>query len=161
MASFAFEEEQIKTKVHFGVWGKIIGYALRRWYFLLIIASFMVLTSFHDSSFVPLLNKAAIDAVGNSLGLPYDQVVIDVKFLFGINFQTDFWGYGALLLGGILIRSISIFVTFFVTNYLEMSIYVAMRQDAFKRVQELSFSYFDKTSEIGRASCRERVFRAV
>ena len=146
MASFAFEEEQIKTKVRFGVWGKIIVYALRRWYFLLIIASFMILTSFHDSSFVPLLNKAAIDAVGNSPGLPFDQVVIDVKFLFGISFQTDFWGYGSLLLGGILLRSISIFVTFFVTNYLEMSIYVAMRQDAFKRVQELSFSYFDKTS---------------
>ncbi len=146
MASFAFEEETIKTKVHFGVWGKIVVYALRRWYFLVVIAIFMLLTSFHDASFVPLLNKAAIDAISTTSSLPYDQVLIDVSFIFGIRFTIGFWGYGLILLIGILIRSLSIFVTFFVTNYLEMSIYVAMRQDAFRRVQELSFSYFDRTS---------------
>ncbi|HAK05454.1 MAG TPA: ABC transporter ATP-binding protein [Firmicutes bacterium] len=146
MASFAFEEEQIKTKVHFGVWGKIIGYALRRWYLLAILAITMLLTSFHDASFVPLLNKAAIEAIRLSQGLPFDAVVIDVQFIFGIRFTVDFWGYGLTLLIGILLRSLCIFITFFATNYLEMSIYVDIRQDGFRRVQELSFSYFDKTS---------------
>ena len=146
MASFAFEEEQIKTKVRFGVWGRIVIYALKRWYLLALLTFFMLLTSFHDASFVPLLNKAAIDAIRLSGGLPFDQVLINVEFIFGIKFTLDFWGYGLTLLIGIIIRSLSIYVTFFATNYLEMSIYVAIRQDAFKRVQELSFSYFDKTS---------------
>ncbi len=146
MASFAFEEETIHTKVRFGAWGKIIGYALRRWYFLVILTLFMLLTSFHDASFVPLLNKAAIEALRTYQGAPFQDVVLHVNFIFGISFQLTFWQYGLTLLIGILIRSVSIFVTFFVTNYLEMSIYVAMRQDAFRRVQELSFSYFDRTS---------------
>ncbi len=146
MASFAFEEEQIKTKVHFGVWGRIIGYAFRRWYLIVLLLGFMLLTSFHDASFVPLLNKAAIEAISAHSGLPFDQVTINVQFIFGIRFSINFWQYGLILLIGILIRSVSIFVTFFTTNYLEMSVYVDIRKDAFKRVQELSFSYFDRTS---------------
>jgi len=146
MASFAFEEESIKTKVRFGVWGKIIGYALRRWYLLVLLTIVMLLTSFHDASFVPLLNKAAIEALSIHSGASLENVILEVNFIFGIHFQLNFWGYGLVLLIGILIRSVCIFVTFFTTNYLEMSVYVNIRQDAFKRVQELSFSYFDRTS---------------
>jgi len=146
MASFAFEEESIKTKVRFGVWGKIIGYALRRWYLLVLLTIVMLLTSFHDASFVPLLNKAAIEALSIHSGASLENVILEVNFILGIHFQLNFWGYGLVLLIGILIRSVCIFVTFFTTNYLEMSVYVNIRQDAFKRVQELSFSYFDRTS---------------
>jgi len=146
MASFAFEEETIKTKVHLGVWGRIIGYALKRWYLLVILVFSMLITSYHDASFVPLLNKAAIEALSTHSGLTYQNIILDVKFIFGIEFQLTFWGYGLTLLIGIILRSISIYVTFFVTNYLEMSVYVNIRKDAFRRVQELSFSYFDRTS---------------
>jgi ATP-binding cassette subfamily B protein len=46
----------------------------------------------------------------------------------------------------ILLRSFSIYWTFYLTNYLDMVIMTSLRRDTFHRVQELSFSYFDKTN---------------
>jgi ATP-binding cassette subfamily B protein len=46
----------------------------------------------------------------------------------------------------ILFRSFSIYWTFYLTNYLDMVIMTSLRRDTFHRVQELSFSYFDKTN---------------
>lgn len=149
MATFAFEEDKI-TKVKFGAWGRLLSYSFKRWYLLLILTVCMLFTSFHDSSWMPLLNKAAIETIESFHGFPSTQnlseIIINVKLIFGIQLAVNYYGYVLLMLGGILLRSVSIFITFFATNYLEMSVYINMRQDAFKRVQQLSFSYFDKTS---------------
>jgi ATP-binding cassette, subfamily B, bacterial len=146
MATFSYEEEKIATKLNLGVWRKIFVYAMQRWYLFIMLIVMMLITSFHDASFIPLLNKAAIEAIGTNIGVPLADVTLNVTLIFGIRFSITFWQYALLLGIGILIRSIAIFFTFFFTNYIEMSIYVKMRQDAFKRVQELSFSYYDKTS---------------
>jgi len=147
MGNFSYEEEKVADKLNFGVWKKILFYALQRWYLLLILMVSMFFTSFHDQSFVPLMNRAAIRAIQNNvLGVGINDIVINVTFYFGIGFKVSFMQYGLILLGGILIRSISIFVTFFLTNYFEMKIMLALRRDSFRRVQELSFSYFDRTS---------------
>jgi len=146
MASFAFEEEKLPTKLNLGVWKKMFRYTLANWPLLIVLALSMLLTTFYDSSFMPLMNAAAIEAIP-SLGMPggVSSMIININLIFGISFSVNFVGYAIIFGAGILIRSISIFVTFFVTNYFDMLINTSLRRDAFRRIQELSFSYFDRT----------------
>ncbi len=148
MASFSFEEEKIAEKLNFTSWGKIGRYALRRSGLLVLMIGLMVLITFHDGSLIPLMNRAVIRAVADLGGsaILISDLSINLELLFGLQFDLSFVQYISVLVGGILIRSIAIYILFFVTNYLEMSIYIAVRQDAFRQVQKLSFSYFDKTS---------------
>jgi ATP-binding cassette, subfamily B, bacterial len=148
MASFSFEEEKIAEKLNFSSWGKIGRYALRRSGLLLLMISLMLVITFHDGSLIPLMNRAVIRAVADLGGsaILISDLSINLELLFGLQFDLSFGQYIGVLVGGILIRSVAIYILFFVTNYLEMSIYIAVRQDAFRQVQKLSFSYFDKTS---------------
>jgi ATP-binding cassette subfamily B protein len=148
MASFSFEEEKIAEKLNFTSWGKIGRYALRRSGLLVLMIGLMLLITFHDGSLIPLMNRAVIRAVADLGGsaILISDLSINLELLFGLQFDLSFVQYISVLVGGILIRSIAIYILFFVTNYLEMSIYIAVRQDAFRQVQKLSFSYFDKTS---------------
>jgi ATP-binding cassette subfamily B protein len=148
MASFSFEEEALADKLNFSSWGRIARYALRRGGLLVLMISLMLIITFHDGSLMPLLNRAVIRSVAALQGsaISIDDLVIQLDLLFGLSFTLNFIQYIGVLVGGILVRSISIYVLFFVTNFLEMSIYIAVRQDAFRQVQKLSFSYFDKTS---------------
>ena len=148
MASFSFEEEKIADKLNFSSWGRIARYAFRRGGLLLLMISLMVIITFHDGSLMPLLNRAVIRSVAALEGsaISIDALTIQLDLLFGLSFTLNFIQYISVLVGGIFVRSIAIYVLFFVTNFLEMSIYIAVRQDAFRQVQKLSFSYFDKTS---------------
>ncbi|NCA96349.1 MAG: ABC transporter ATP-binding protein, partial [Methanomicrobia archaeon] len=125
---------------------KMFRYTLANWPLLIVLALSMLLTTFYDSSFMPLMNAAAIEAIP-SLGMPggVSNMIININLIFGISFSVNFVGYAIIFGAGILIRSISIFVTFFVTNYFDMLINTSLRRDAFRRIQELSFSYFDRT----------------
>lgn len=148
MASFSFEEEALADKLNFSSWGRIAKYAFRRSGLLILMMSLMLLITFHDGSLIPLLNRAVIRSVaaleGNAIAI--EALSIQLDLLFGLSFDLSFTQYIGVLVGGIMVRSIAIYILFFVTNYLEMSIYIAVRQDAFRQVQKLSFSYFDKTS---------------
>lgn len=146
---FAFEEDAVAEKLKTGVWLRIISYAFRYWYLLIGLFLTIIITSLYDSALVPLMNKAAIKALqvnAANLGGNIMDLEIVVSFFFNITFTINFVEYGVILLLAMLVRSFSIFFTFFVTNYLDMKIVLALRRDSFKRVQELSFSYFDKTS---------------
>ncbi len=148
MASFSFEEEALANKLNFSSWFKIGVYATRRLGLLSIMIFLMVLITFHDGSLTPLLTRSmirSIDALNNNI-IDISQLSINVQLLFGIEFTTDFFGYATIIISGILIRAVAVYLLFFTTNYLEMSIYINIRQDAFRQVQKLSFSYFDKTS---------------
>jgi len=152
MASFSFEEEALSKKLNFSSWGKIAKYALKRYVLLFIMLFLMVLITFHDGSFIPLLNRGIIRAltaienqgsIGSNL---LTDLQIDVTLIFGIAFSINYIEYIILIGIGILIRAVAIYLLFFTTNYLEMSVYIHIREDAFAQVQKLSFSYFDKTS---------------
>ena len=152
MASFSFEEEALSKKLNFSSWGKIAKYALKRYVLLFIMLFLMVLITFHDGSFIPLLNRGIIRAltaienqgsIGSNL---LTDLQIDVTLIFGIAFSINYIEYIILIGVGILIRAVAIYLLFFTTNYLEMSVYIHIREDAFAQVQKLSFSYFDKTS---------------
>ncbi|MFA5422039.1 MAG: ABC transporter ATP-binding protein [Bacilli bacterium] len=146
MADFSFEEEKLPTKLNLGVWRKMFRYTLRNWPLLIVLALSMLLTTFYDSSFMPLMNAAAINVISSGeTSANIADMAIKIELIFGIHFNIDFVGYALLFVAGILIRSMSIFVTFFVTNYFDMVINTSLRRDSFRRIQELSFSYFDRT----------------
>ena len=141
------ENPKTKTKLNFKVWIKILKYTFKRWPLLIILLLTILITSFYDVSFIPLMNAAAINTLTELNGnfVPLNELLFQIT-IFGINFPLiNFYGYIIILFVAILLRSIAIFFTFFITNYLEMDIMVSLRRDSFRVVQQLSFSYFDKT----------------
>jgi ATP-binding cassette, subfamily B, bacterial len=152
MASFSFEEEALSKKLNLSSWARIAKYAFQRYWLLLLMLSLMIVITFHDGSFVPLLNRAIIQSLttienqGSLSTNLIEDLSMDVTLIFGIAFTVNYMQYIMLIIAGILIRAVAIYLLFFTTNYLEMSVYINIRQDAFAQVQKLSFSYFDKTS---------------
>jgi len=145
------EEEKLPDKLNPHIWVKIGKYALKKWPLLLVILAMMLITTYYDSSFVPVMNAGAISAVADLASFSASgnimAAVIHVKFITGV-WEADltFAHFMIIEIVMILFRSFSIFWTFYLTNYLDMVIMTSLRRDTFHRVQELSFSYFDKTN---------------
>lgn len=147
MQNDVFKEEEIKSKFNFGVWTKTFKYIFCKWPLLIVLFLSMMFTSFYDASFIPSMNAGLISAFDSGQLSGYNSifdVILNVKIL-GINMSLTFLYYIIFYIIMIVLRSISIFLTFFTMNYFEMIIMTGLRKDAFKRIQELSFSYFDKT----------------
>jgi ATP-binding cassette subfamily B protein len=144
----AIEEEKLPDKFNLGIWLKIGKYALRKWPFLLLIILTMLITTYYDSSFVPTMNQGAIDALSAVTTSTQDlwTMPIPVKMLFGETINFTYLSFVITEAVMIIFRSVAIFVTFFLTNYIDMIIMTDLRRDTFRRVQELSFSYFDHTN---------------
>ena len=121
-----FKEKEFDEKIDFSIWRRLLKFArpYRRDLIAIIIA--MAITAAADIA-LPLLTKYAIDTyiAGNSLqGLPGFMAVYAV--IFGIQ--------GAL-------------VAFFVRKASKVEMYVSydIRKEGFKRLQQLSFSFYDHT----------------
>ncbi len=146
----AFVEESVpNTKLNFGVWVKTFKYLKNLIPYIILFLVCLIFTSFYDSSYVPSSNAALIAAFnenGTLIGGNVDlwNVILKLNIL-GIHFNLTFKDYVILSSSLIIIRSFSIFGQFFLMNYLSMSIMIALRRDAFKKIQELTFSYYDKT----------------
>ena len=140
------EKDDVNRKFSFAVWGGVLKYTLQKWPLLIVLFFALVITTFYDNTFTPLMNKAAIDALSANLGT---TAFLDIMFrieIFGISFpEVNYIGFAVTLFIGIVIRSINIYITFFITNILEMQVLVSLRRDSFNKVQQLSFSYFDRT----------------
>ncbi|MBP5091001.1 MAG: ABC transporter ATP-binding protein [Bacilli bacterium] len=150
MANRSFEEEKLPEKLNFGVWLKIGRYAIRHWKLLLLLLFTMLVTTFYDTSFVPSMNKAAIDITETLANVAHDGADIwNLKLtpsFIGIKAEMPFSLYTAIFVAMIVLRSAAVFGTFFLTNYIGMRIMIDLRRDSFEKIQLLSFSYFDKTS---------------
>ena len=147
MATAAFKEEEINSKFSMAVWAKTFKYIFVKWPLLIVLIVTMMFTSFYDASFIPSMNAGLISAFDSGQFIqntPLFDVLLHVKIL-GIDFTLTFANYIIFYAVMIILRSISIFLTFFTMNYFEMIIMTGLRRDAFKRIQELSFSYFDRT----------------
>ncbi len=136
-------------KFNLGVWLTIGKYALRRWKLVLFGLLCTLFVTFYDSSFVPVMNAGAISSAellattpAGSLG----EVSIPVTFIFGIHVDFTFLGYALTLGIAVLIRSVLIIFTFYLNNLISMHIMTDLRRDSFRKIQELSFSYFDANS---------------
>ena len=147
MATSAFKEEEIDSKFSMRVWAKTFKYVLCKWPLLVLLCIAMMFTSFYDASFIPSMNASLISAFDSGQLAGYTdifQVIFNVKIL-GIGFSINFLSYIIFYIIMIILRSISVFITFLTMNYFEMLIMTSLRRDAFKRIQELSFSYFDRS----------------
>ncbi|MBO5529353.1 MAG: ABC transporter ATP-binding protein [Bacilli bacterium] len=144
-----FEEEPLPEKLNFSVWVDIGRYAFRHWAILLAGVLCTVFVTFYDSSFVPVMNAGAIAAANGLSSTPIssiDELVVPVTFIFGIHVDFGFTSYAITLGAMILLRSLFIFLTFYTTNLLSMHIMTDLRRDCFSKIQNLSFSYFDRNS---------------
>lgn len=147
MQNNVFKEEEINSKFNFGVWTKTFKYIFYKRPLLIVLFIAMMFTSFYDASFIPSMNAGLISTFDSGQLSGYKSildVILNVKIL-GINISLTFLNYIIFYIIMIVLRSISIFLTFFTMNYFEMIIMTGLRKDAFKKIQELSFSYFDKT----------------
>lgn len=147
----ANKEELLPSKLNFGIWFRIFKYALKRVDLLVVIIVSLLITTFYDSSFVPAMNASAITLAGSSATLasatsiwelPFHVTFIKGLWEIDINFLEFLITQGVF----IIIRCIAIFANFYFTNYLNMVIMITLRKNLFDHVQELSFSYFDKTN---------------
>lgn len=149
--SSGFQEEDLPKKVNFGVWLKISRYALRHKFLFVVAILGTLFSTFHDSSFIPVMNAASIDLadrIGQGLVMETNFWLVDVHatFLFGIEATFPVYVFVILLLVGLLLRCLAIYVSFYSLNLISMNIVIDLRRDTFERIQELSFSYFDKNS---------------
>lgn len=113
--------------IDWGIWKRISAYAWRYKRLVVLTLTAMLVTTAVDILY-PLLNRYAIDhfiLVGNMQGI-------------GL--------FAAVSIGFVTIQAIT--TTLFIrgTNRLEMNISYDIRQDGFKKLQQLSFSFYDVTS---------------
>ncbi len=149
MASAYIEENVVTDKLNFSVWIKTVKYIKKLWPIVIVLLFCMFFQAFYDSSFIPVANAALIDAfelngplIGGNVSIW--EIMLDFNIL-GIRFLLSFKDYLILSIVLVVLRSFAMFGLFFSMNYIEMEIMTDLRRDAFKRIQELSFSYFDKT----------------
>lgn len=146
MMKDSFVEEKLPERVNMSVWVQILPYLKKYWLFLIFIVAAIGFTAFYDSSFIPLLNRAAFSYLQTAElpGLNIATMNFAVNF-FGLTFSLGFFQYIALLLGAMVIRAGAILTNHYLTNYLAVKIMIDIRRDAFIKLQELTFSYYDKT----------------
>ena len=149
MASAYVEESVVTDKLNFSVWIKTVKYIKKLWPIVIVLLLCMLFQAFYDSSFVPVANAALIAAFednGPLFGGDVNIWNVLLNFnILGIPFILSFKNYLILAIVLVVVRSFAMFGLFFSMNYIEMEIMTQLRRDAFKRIQELSFSYFDKT----------------
>ena len=146
--SSGFQEEKLPEKLNFSVWLKIGKYAFRRWQLVIALLFLTLIVTFYDSSFVPTMNAAAIQAARDNYGMivDFNDLMLEATLIFGIHIKLNYWGFLFLQLGMIIVRSVGIFLSFYLINILSLDIVTCLRRDTFRKVQELPFSYFDTTS---------------
>ncbi len=122
-----FKEQEYNKRFDLNLWKKLFTYLKPYNKYLLILAIVMIGVAGIDAVF-PLMNKHAVDnfvVPGNLAGL------------------TRFAVYYGIL---ICIQVINIWLFIAIAGKIEMGISYDIRKVAFKRLQELSFSYYDKTA---------------
>lgn len=142
-----FSEEEQKGKFSLKSWFRVLKYSGNKWPLFLLIIFMMIITSFYDSSFLQVMNSALVEGIESLAINPIDNIkdfIINAKVL-GIDLQLTFVSFAWVLGISVIVRCISIFAMFFSTNYLCLVIMNNLRKDCFKKIQELTFSYFDKT----------------
>lgn len=142
----SFVEEKLPERVNMAVWLEIFPYLKKYWFRLLIIIATIAFTAFYDTSFIQILNRSAYDSL-KLANIPVSNMV-DMRIfvdLFGLKFTINIILYGFLLLAAMVIRAFAILVNHYLTNALAVRIMIDIRRDSFKKLQELTFSYYDKT----------------
>ncbi len=132
-----FQEEQDYTKrFDMSLWKKLVGYAKPFHLHLLLIMTLMLVSAYCDVQ-IPMLTKEAIDT--------YIAPVGEAAALASSDRLANF-GWFALRYSLVIITQvICIFSFCFTSGKVEVGMTHRIRKIGFRRLQELSFSYYDKT----------------
>ena len=119
--------DQYSKKIDLGIWKRLLKYALRykKVFFTLVVL--LLLVACVDIAY-PLMSKYAIDNF------------VENNTLEGIV------PFGLVYLGLIALQTFNVAGFIKYAGKLEMNIAFDIRQQAFKKLQELSFSFYDKTA---------------
>lgn len=121
------EQEFTEKKVDFNIWKRLFKYAIRNKKLLFTIIVSLIIVSVVDVSY-PLMTNYAIDN-------------------FIVPRTTDnIWFFLATYLVMIFVQGFGTFLFISRTGRMEMKISYDIRQDAYLRLQTLSFSFYDKTA---------------
>ena len=127
LTTTALKEEEFNKKVDMKVWKRLLAYGLRQKKLLIPLIVFMFIVAAIDLVY-PQLSRYAIDSI---------IMQGDIKRLVP---------FAAVYFIVIALQSFGTVMFISRAGKLEMAIAYDIRQDAFKKLQELSFSYYDKTA---------------
>lgn len=127
LTTTALKEEEFNKKVDMKVWKRLLAYGLRQKKLLIPLIVFMFIVAAIDLVY-PQLSRYAIDSI---------IMQGDIKRLIP---------FAAVYFIVIALQSFGTVMFISRAGKLEMAIAYDIRQDAFKKLQELSFSYYDKTA---------------
>jgi len=123
-----FEEQDFNTEhLDTHLWSKIFGYLLKYKKNLIFLIFLMITIASIDIGF-PLMNRYAMD-----------------YFITAKGSMNTLWIYGLGYFGMICVQGVVVFFFIQQAGKIEMEFAYDMRNRAFRKLQELSFTYFDKT----------------
>ncbi len=144
-----FQEEALPDKLNLKIWFRFLALAKGDIKHLIKAIVTSIFIAFIDSSLLPLFFAGAIDTASKlplTSEAQFLDVLIHVKFLFGIQFDLNVLPFFLIMVGGILVRCVLIYINFYFSQIFAMKVVSTLRRTGFSKVQELSFSYFDRNS---------------
>ncbi len=128
--SYDTEQDYQDQKVDLKLWKRLIAYAVRNKKFLIQNIFALIIVAVIDTLY-PIMTRYAIDRFVNPGGEP----------------STDgLWIFGALYVVLILVQCFGTMLFIMRSGDIEMAMSYDIRQEAFLHLQNLSFSFYDKTS---------------
>lgn len=127
MSTSALQENEFDRKVDLKLWKRLVRYALRSKKTIIYVIAANIIVALVDILY-PLLSRYAID---NIIAGSHTERILPFVLV-----------YAAL----IVIQASGVMMFIKGSGRLEMSIAYDIRQDSFRKLQELSFSYYDKTA---------------
>ncbi|HBH11955.1 MAG: Lipid A export ATP-binding/permease protein MsbA [Clostridiales bacterium 38_11] len=126
MSDYEFQEQDYSKKIDMKIWKKIFKYLIRYKKLVIILIFFMINLALADAIFPQMTQRAIDDFIvpGNIEGL--ESFIL--KFCLLIIWQ-----------------SINIFIFISTAGKIEMNLTYDIREEAFDKLQKLSFSYYDRT----------------
>ncbi len=125
-----FEEKEYATGFNPGLWKEIFGHTKALWPFGVLLATIMTAVAIVDGLF-PLMTRQAIDSIVPEImekGSSASVLPFIVRFCL-LAFVQGFNVWFMIVIAGII----------------EVRVVHILREQAFARLQKLSFSYYDKT----------------
>lgn len=123
----ALKEQEYNKSIDFGLWRNLFQYI--KPYKKRVIALIIVMIGSGGIDVIfPLMNKYAID-----------------NFIT-TGMHDGLWGFGVVYAGLVALQAINVYFLIAIAGRIELDLSYDIRKAGFKRLQELSFSYYDKTS---------------
>jgi len=123
----AFEEQEYHQSFDLGLWRSLLKYAKPYRKYIIILAFIMIASGGIDVIF-PLMTKYAID-----------------HFIVPASFE-GIWKFAAVYGALALAQAINVWLLIRIAGKIEIGLCYDIRKIGFKRLQELSFSYYDRMS---------------